>query len=318
MHFLRTILVLTAFMAMVCHFAGCGTTRSSDTTRTATEQLLISDAVDRAVEQIDVRMLEGQAVYLDEAKIGSTVVDRDYLISSLRQHMLASGCVLKEKREDADFVLEARTGALGTDRNDLLFGIPATNVPQVVPLTGVPAAIPEIPFAKRSLQRAVAKLAVFAYHRETGEPVWQSGLAMSESTSQGFWVLGAGPFQKGTIYNGTKFPGQGLKTKEHNLPLAQQTRVLDRAVFSSPHDFSKPAANEALVASEAEPANSQPEGVKQAAYEGVAAPTVINQAYAELPVVSEPKRPGPPPPADQKVKALPLPNSRGTSGAAGL
>ena len=29
---------------------GCGTTRSTDTNRTATEQLLISDAIDRAVE----------------------------------------------------------------------------------------------------------------------------------------------------------------------------------------------------------------------------------------------------------------------------
>ena len=34
-------------------FVGCGTTRSSDTLRTATEQLLISDAVDRAIQSVN-------------------------------------------------------------------------------------------------------------------------------------------------------------------------------------------------------------------------------------------------------------------------
>ena len=39
---------------------GCGTT----TTRIATEQLLMSDAVDRAIAAIDFRSLEGEKVYV--------------------------------------------------------------------------------------------------------------------------------------------------------------------------------------------------------------------------------------------------------------
>src|SRR5438874_450614 len=38
--------------SIVASLVGCGTTRSSDTTRTATEQLLISDAIDRAVQSV--------------------------------------------------------------------------------------------------------------------------------------------------------------------------------------------------------------------------------------------------------------------------
>ena len=306
------------FIALLlgCLAAGCGTTRISDTTRTATEQLLLSDAIDRAVESLDVQTLTGQSVYLDDSKIGSAIVDREYLVSSIRQHMLASGCILKATREEADFVVEARAGALGTDRNDLLFGIPATNVPQVVPLAGVPAAIPEIPFAKRSIQRAVAKLAVFAYHRETGEPVWQSGLAMSESSSQGFWVLGAGPFHKGSIYNGTKLPGQGIKSQtEDDHRTGRYTRIADTAVFTSPHSLVKTE-----TAGDADVATSESVGpmneAKPAAYADVTPAEVVNQAYAELPIEPEPKRPGPPPEPDQKVRAIPSPPNS-SPGAAG-
>jgi hypothetical protein len=72
-------------------------------------------------------------------------------------------------------------------------------VPQIVPLQGVPAAIPEVPLAKRLDQRGVAKISMFAYHRESGRPVWQSGLASRESSSNDVWLFGAGPFQYGSV-----------------------------------------------------------------------------------------------------------------------
>jgi hypothetical protein len=191
--------------------AGCGTTRSTDTSRTATEQLLISDAVDRAVSEINFRVLAGRKVYFDPQYLKvANADDNQYLTSTLRQHLLASGCVLSEKREDAEYVVEARSGAVGTDRHDLLYGLPATNLGTISPVPGVPAAIPEIPFAKRTSQRGVAKLAVFAYERDSGEPIWQSGVSQYTSNSRNVWVLGVGPFQSGTIYRGTNFAGREI------------------------------------------------------------------------------------------------------------
>ena len=73
--------------------SGCGTTRWSDSKRTATEQLLISDAVERAVMQIDMRPLAGRAVFLDTT-ILNDVTDGKYLASALRHQLLASGCRL--------------------------------------------------------------------------------------------------------------------------------------------------------------------------------------------------------------------------------
>src|SRR5204863_4476759 len=134
-------LVWVALCALVAN--GCGTTKWSDSPRTATEQLLVSDAIDRAISEIDFSVLADKNVYLDTRFI-ITALDQNYVISTLRQHMLASGCIIKDKAEDATFVVEVRTGSLGTNRQDLLFGVPATNLPTAGLLPIGSASIPEI------------------------------------------------------------------------------------------------------------------------------------------------------------------------------
>ena len=187
---------------------GCGTTRGSDTTRTATEQLLISHSIDDTVSNLDFRLLAGRRVYLDPQYLEG-VTDKGYLISSLRQHLLACGCLLQEDRKSATYVVEARAGSVGTDRNDLLVGVPQMTIPSVMP--GVPSGmIPEIPLAKKTRRRAVAKIAVFAYNRVSGEPVWQSGAVEAVTSERNSWLFGAGPFQRGTLIHGTEFDDQRI------------------------------------------------------------------------------------------------------------
>ncbi len=228
---------LWALCALVALCAGCGTTRRSDTTRTATEQMLLSDAVDRAISRIDFGLLAGKEVYLDNSYLGSTV-DKEYITSTLRQHMLACGCILKDKKEDAQLIVEARAGAVGTDRHDLLFGTPATTVSlgALSPVPGTPIQAPEIAFAKRTDQMGIAKIAVFAYERATGVPVWQSGTDAVASRARDLWVFGTGPFQKGSIYDGPKFAGEELhvpligRSKDQKKP---PVRVARERVFNS-------------------------------------------------------------------------------------
>lgn len=197
---------IVGFAILSC--IGCGTTRTTDTTRAATEMLLVSQAVDRAVGQIDFTPMKGKAVYLDVAMIDSTVVDKGYLISSVRQQLLAHGANVMEEKRDAVYVVEARVGAVGTDRHSLLFGSPQITVPAIVP--GIPTSIPEIALYKRTDQKGVAKLAVFAYNRVTGRAVWQSGLVEDVSRLKDRWVLGSGPYSTGTIRQNTELAGEAL------------------------------------------------------------------------------------------------------------
>jgi hypothetical protein len=220
-------------------WVGCGTTKWTDTSRTATEQLLLSDSMDRAVSRIDFRALAGKKVYLDSTPVAA-ITDGPYLTSLIRQHILASGGILKEKREEADYIVELRAGAVGTDRHDVLFGVPALSLP-VAPVAGVPSQIPEIPLMKKTDQRGVAKIALFVYNRNTGRIVWQSGVIPEESKAKAVWFFGAGPFQRGSIYQGTKFAGDRFHIPLIDLNSAQdgkQTRVsvAEEAFFVEPKE----------------------------------------------------------------------------------
>ncbi|MDZ4781464.1 MAG: DUF6655 family protein [Planctomycetia bacterium] len=200
-----------AMLAIAVLMSGCGVTRRSDTTRTASEQLLISNAVDQAVAQLDFGPIAGKNIYFDPQYLAGAV-DEKYLISTLRQHLLHHGCVLQTDRMKAEYIVEARAGAIGTDRHDITVGVPAVNLPVAVAATGVPPVIPEIPFAKSTDQKGVAKIAVFAYEQESGKRVWQSGVAMVTSDAKDTWILGIGPFQRGSIYDGTNFVGAEVLT----------------------------------------------------------------------------------------------------------
>jgi hypothetical protein len=222
--------------------AGCGTTRVTSTQRTATEQLLVSNAIDQSVSQLDFRALAGKPVYFD-AQYLAPGADHGYVVSSLRQHLLACGCLLQEDRPHAMYVVEARSGGIGTDLHEVLLGVPQMNVPSLVP--GQPSMIPEIPLAKKTDQKGVAKIAVFAYNRSTGRPVWQSGVVQSDSTSKDTWVLGAGPFRRGTIGEATEIAGQHvaiplLSGKEGGREEAPVLAVTRPAIWDEPESLPVP------------------------------------------------------------------------------
>jgi hypothetical protein len=311
MHRLQLKLVVAMLLGVgALTVAGCGTTRSTDTNRTATEQLLISNAIDRAVQSVDLKTLSGQSVFLDDSRLGE-VVDRNYLISTLRQHLLANGCQLRDTRDQVDFIVEARAGAVGTDRSDLLFGVPSMNVPQIFPLQPVPGAvIPEIPIAKRRDQKGIAKLAVFAYHRETGSPVWQSGLVHQESSSNDVWILGAGPFQRGSIYDGTAFAGKALgndAAKDDVVPRRlPAVELAQESTFTPPQRLAKapplaPAPAQATSPQQpvVQAGHVEPSPSADAAVATSSEPTKPAQAPADTPAVASP------PPAPVAVQPQP-------------
>ncbi|WP_145347377.1 DUF6655 family protein [Rosistilla ulvae] len=179
---------------------------------------MLSDAVDRSISAIDFRPLAGKKVYLDTTYLaavkGILFVNSDYIISSLRQQIIAAGCLLEEDRKTAELIIEARVGTLGADGYQVSYGIPASNALStaaslVAEAPPVPT-IPEISFARRESNEASAKIAVFAYDRETRKAVWQSGISRSESDSRDTWVLGVGPFESGTVRESTRLAGRDL------------------------------------------------------------------------------------------------------------
>lgn len=250
--------------------SGCGTSVS----RSGTEQLLASDAIDRTIAQVDFGLLAGRKVYFDSKYITMVkevgFVNAPYIISSLRQQLSAAGCKLQDSPETADYVVEGRVGALGTDHHDVTYGLPASNALNAAAsmLSSVPAlpAIPELSLANRNDQFASAKLALFAYHRESRVPIWQSGIAVARSSAKDTWVLGAGPIQRGTIYDGVQFAGTKLR-----LPFMKgRSRNSDQPIdYAQAHQFTHPADLEMELAeakAKAEAAKAGEAAVQQAGH----------------------------------------------------
>ncbi|MDG1896191.1 MAG: hypothetical protein P8J37_14910 [Fuerstiella sp.] len=230
--------------------AGCGTTQM----RTGTEQLLLSDSVDRTVDKLDFAVLAGRTVFLDTTYIkpvkGVLFVNSDYIVSALRHKLTTSGCLIQDSKAEADYVLEARVGALGTDSLEVTYGLPASNAisqaASVVSSLPVPA-IPEISVGKRNSALSTSKIVVFGYHRETGTPVWQSGSAISKSDAKDTWVMGAGPLQRGSIYDGVRFADLRLPFYK-----SRRQKTLDAGptplTMADSHQFTHPAVLEQQLA----------------------------------------------------------------------
>ncbi len=234
--------ITLAWAVCGCFLSGCGATKSF----TATEQLLMSDAVDSTIAKMDFRALGGHKVFLDTTYVvgaGKVIpgvampinlINSDYVISALRQQLTAAGCMLVDTREAAEIICEARCGALGTDGHTVTYGIPANNflnsASSVIPGTPTLPSIPELSVAKREMKSAAAKVSVFAYDRETREPLWQSGIAQAGSSARDTWILGVGPLQYGNIYKGTRFAGKRLRSlgiRNDEPQIAQRANGID-------------------------------------------------------------------------------------------
>ena len=262
----RFMIALATFLMGLPLATGCGINKS----RMATEQLVISDAVDRAVAGIDFSPLSGRKVYLDTKYLESVKFgphgNVEYVISSLRQQMAAYDCRLQEKPEQAEFIVEARAGVLANDGHEVTYGIPgsaAMSTASAFLQSPVQApAMPELSLGRRNHQQGTTKIGVFAYDRETREPVWQSGIAKGSSRARDLWVFGLGPFEqhsaRPSARRGKEDPSKGISTHEGD-PLAayQESVVFERAT------------NRALKA-------ESTSEVRQASHENTVAPVIDN------------------------------------------
>ena len=193
----RLAATLSLVLATASH-VGCGTTKFSDTGRTATEQLLISSAMEDVVDEYDYSRLAGLKIHI---KIANSPTDAEYLKSLIRQQLAANGAFVRDAADDADYILEVAPGAVGTNRYELMYGIPETSIPAIGTYTAA-TSIPEFALIKRTDQKAQVKLNMWAYNKTTGAIIWQSGLKTKSSNIRDRWIFGAGPFTEASYDEG--------------------------------------------------------------------------------------------------------------------
>jgi hypothetical protein len=198
--------------------AGCATVRVTDPPRTATEQYLISQAAEEAIDQLAINTLRDRLVYVDFLYLTSATEpsiqalsertwsearrdDAMFLVGDLRARLLMNGVRLVNERDKAQIILEVRSGALGIDRRDTLVGIPSLIISSGSggTLNNVPFATPEVAIVKTQKQQGYANVAFVAYWNDTGEVIASSGPFTGQTNREDFWFLGTGPKTVGNI-----------------------------------------------------------------------------------------------------------------------
>ena len=153
----------TTIALIAVGLAACSTVRATNPPRTATEELLISTAADRAADRLAPAIALGTKVFVDATLFDGT--DVKYATAAVRDRLLKLGAYLVPDRKHADMVVELRAGALGIDEHSFLVGIPSFGVP--VPLAGT-LQIPEFALYKRAVRKGIAKFAVTGYDAKSG------------------------------------------------------------------------------------------------------------------------------------------------------
>ncbi len=161
---------LFTVLALMMAVPACTTVRESSPQHTATEQLLISTAVDRAVERMKLNIPEGTKVFLAGDQLEGS--DGKYATAAIRDHLLRRGARLVVDRGKADAVVEVRAGALSVDDRQMLVGTQGFNVP--IPFAGQ-FGFPEIALYKEKERLGVAKLAAVGYSVPEGKLIDSTG-----------------------------------------------------------------------------------------------------------------------------------------------
>ena len=159
----RAVLPLAAGLLV----AACASTTETNPGRTATEQLLLARAADRAVEGLSLPLPAGSAVYVDESYFQGE--GARYAISAVRAALSDAGFRLAPNKDAADAVFEIRAGALSLEQMRRVFGIPEMRGP--INETFNVVSLPELSIYSHRERVGVAEFSGFLSEARTGAPL---------------------------------------------------------------------------------------------------------------------------------------------------
>jgi hypothetical protein len=197
-------LVVAALVAA----GGCTSVKVSGTSRSGTEQLLLTGTWDRLLCRVDFRPLAGRRVFVEPGSV--TVADKEWVLSGIRRRLAEQGALLVDKADKADVVVEAAFGAYGTDERSCSVGLPQVGF--LSPLVGAAGASSSgstsstMTLSQTNRQDAVVKAALFAFEAKTGQLVWESGPLIGAQGVRDRIVTGSGPSRVSTLPEVEQYP----------------------------------------------------------------------------------------------------------------
>lgn len=176
-------------------FVGCSTPQITNTKRGIVEELLLSTAIERGVNQFPLSLYRGKKFAMDYANLAPDT-DKAYLIGMMEMHLANNGIIITADPKEAEFVMQVYCGVLATDDNQILVGTPPLPIP--LPDTTISLQIPELALFKKLKRRAMCRLAVNILNAKDRMPIQSiSGVnSLSEFIN---WTVLFFPFTSHTL-----------------------------------------------------------------------------------------------------------------------
>jgi hypothetical protein len=197
----RCLAIIAFSLFPIWTICGCATIRVTDPVETADQLYLESEATRLAVARISADQLRDRKVFVDTTYL-STLRENTadlsfrevpqqflFLVADLRSKLLLSGARMVDKREDAEIVVEARSGGISVNREDYLLGLASITIPSEG-VASIPFTTPELALVKSTKQFGYASVAIVAYWRDTGEVVSTSGPFVGRTARKDYWIFG--------------------------------------------------------------------------------------------------------------------------------
>jgi hypothetical protein len=172
-HF-RPILKFTLVIFVLLPLAGgCSFSNRITLPRSAWEQILSTEAIDRALAKIEWPEVSGRSVFV---RLGAPGLDRPvpegidiaYLLAAVDVALVKEGAIVVRDDNEADVVMVVLVGAMGIDISGRHLGVKGS--------AGgfIPFTIPELPLYKRVRRQGFAKLEIALLDYKNGRVLHQS------------------------------------------------------------------------------------------------------------------------------------------------
>ena len=154
-------------IASVFAITGCTEPSITNTGRNAVQELLLSHAVERGLDQMDFRPLKDKKVVMDYVYLAPQA-HKEYFQACAETCLYTSGATIVSKAEEADYIVRLYVGALATESTQWNIGTPTLPIP--IPDTSLNVAIPELSLLKRITRNGVARFSAIILDAKTKKP----------------------------------------------------------------------------------------------------------------------------------------------------
>jgi hypothetical protein len=147
----------------------CAITDRITVPRTAIEQIISTEAIDRALAQIQWPEVAGKKLLVQVGGPQESL-DRDYLLRSVEVQIAARGGIVVDDEDEADSELNVLVGAVGIDVDGRFVGVRGAGGSSLIPFT-----IPELALYKTVRLDGFAKTEIALLDHKEGGVVHRSG-----------------------------------------------------------------------------------------------------------------------------------------------